>query len=114
MSAKAKGARRERQVRDFLRKLGYRVTRSGASLGEWDLIGFCDFDAAVLVQIKSNRPPRPAERKRMEEFPALLTRKLYVVILDRNRSWDWRLWDPVSKAWIVYHPKHLAERLSDG
>ena len=38
MSAKAKGSRRERQARDVLISLGHFVTKSGGSLGAFDLI----------------------------------------------------------------------------
>jgi Holliday junction resolvase-like predicted endonuclease len=51
MNRNAKGARSECEYRDILEKQGYQVTRSGGSLGEWDLIaiGSC----VILVQVKS-------------------------------------------------------------
>lgn len=68
MNPKAKGSRNERKSRDLLTALGYNVTKSGGSLGQWDLIGIGTTDA-VLVQVKSNRPPCPAEREALELFP---------------------------------------------
>jgi Holliday junction resolvase-like predicted endonuclease len=67
-NAKAKGRRREWRSRDLLEAAGYRVTRAGASLGEWDLIGISKTDI-VLVQVKSNAYPGTLERLAMIEFP---------------------------------------------
>ena len=77
MSAKAKGSRREREVRDLLREQGYEVTRAGGSLGMFDLVATpvsedCLKDACGnylvrYIQVKSNRWPPVAERRRMEE-----------------------------------------------
>jgi hypothetical protein len=51
MNANGKGARAEREYKAILEKQGFQVTRSGGSLGEWDLIavGSC----VLLVQVKS-------------------------------------------------------------
>lgn len=68
MNAKAKGNRREAQSRRLLEADGYRVTRAAGSLGAWDLIGIGPADVQ-LVQVKSNRPPRPAERAELATFP---------------------------------------------
>jgi hypothetical protein len=67
-NAKAKGARSERKSREHLEAEGYRVTRSGGSLGAWDLIAISP-SAVLLVQCKSNRPPGRAERLRLAAFP---------------------------------------------
>jgi len=77
MSNKAKGSRREREVRDLLREQGYEVTRAGGSLGMFDLVATpvsedCLKDACGnylvrYIQVKSNRWPPAAERRRMEE-----------------------------------------------
>jgi hypothetical protein len=45
------------------------VTRAAGSLGEWDLIGM-DTSGMLLVQVKTDRLPSPAERRGMEDFPA--------------------------------------------
>ena len=46
---------------------GYSVTKSGASLGLWDLVAVSPTDF-ILVQVKSNRPPAPAEREQLKGF----------------------------------------------
>lgn len=86
MSAKAKGSRRERQSRDLLEAKGYAVTKAGGSLGVFDLIGINSLDC-VLVQVKANRAPGPAERQRMRDFKApSFCRKLIHVWIDHKRG----------------------------
>jgi hypothetical protein len=68
-NAKAKGRRREWRSRDLLQAAGYRVTRAGGSLGEWDLIGI-GAAGVVLVQVKSRDWPGTLERRALAEFPA--------------------------------------------
>ncbi len=77
MNAKRKGWRREDQARKQLEKEGYYVTRSGASLGAWDLIAVIRKDAVLLkglrplvrmVQVKSNRAPSRKELERLRTF----------------------------------------------
>ena len=80
MNAKRKGWRREDQARKQLEKEGYYVTRSGGSLGAWDLVAIRrDWEplpeGAVmplvrLVQVKSNRPP---PRKEMQVLRSFIT-----------------------------------------
>lgn len=53
-NAKGKGSKNERRSLAFLEKAGYAVTKSGGSLGAWDLIGIGPNDV-VLVQCKTNR-----------------------------------------------------------
>lgn len=77
MSNKAKGARRERQARDFYVNLfdgACRVVKAGASLGEADL---CVFPLQpehklILSQIKSNAWPSPRERRVLEQLAEAL------------------------------------------
>jgi len=69
MNAKAKGTRNEHKSMALLEREGYRCTRSGASLGAWDIIGVSKV-GFVLVQVKSNRAPGSVEMKRMQEFEA--------------------------------------------
>jgi len=57
----------ENKARKELEKLGYYVTRSGASKGVWDLIAINNWQIR-LIQIKKNQLPRPSERKQMEDF----------------------------------------------
>lgn len=51
----------------LLEALGYQVTRSAASLGEWDLVGVGATDF-VLVQVRSNQWPSMIERLALTEF----------------------------------------------
>ena len=67
MNAKAKGSKRELKSQRLLEAAGYSVTKSGASLGLWDLVAISATDF-VLVQVKSNRQPPPAEREQLQEF----------------------------------------------
>lgn len=69
VSAKAKGTRNEHRSRRLLEAHGYRVTRAAGSMGEWDLIGM-SATGVVLVQVKTDRLPSPAERQVMQDFPA--------------------------------------------
>ena len=74
MNAKRKGWRREDQARKKLESLGYYVTRSGGSLGLWDLIAIRrdpfpqGMPLVRLVQVKSNRPPPRKEMERLRGF----------------------------------------------
>lgn len=76
MNAKRKGWRREDQARKQLEKEGYYVTRSGGSLGLWDLIairaswgtGEIVMPLVRLVQVKSNRPPSRKEMACLRSF----------------------------------------------
>jgi hypothetical protein len=47
---------------------GYRVTRAAGSLGVWDLVAIGAADV-ILVQVKSNRGPRPEELGLLMAFP---------------------------------------------
>ena len=67
MNTKAKGSKRELKSMRLLEAAGYSVTKSGASLGLWDLVAVSATDF-ILVQVKSNRQPPPAEREQLEEF----------------------------------------------
>jgi hypothetical protein len=65
----AKGARVERKAAARLRSQGWRVTRSAASLGAFDLVAFRR-DAILLVQVRANAWPGRALVRRMRRFPA--------------------------------------------
>lgn len=67
MNAKAKGNRKERQSRDLLEALGYRVTRAAASPGAFDLVGISSTDV-VLMQVKSRDWPGQAEMEALRDF----------------------------------------------
>lgn len=67
-SAKRKGTKNEHKSVALLEAAGYRVTRAGGSLGVFDLIGI-GAHAVVLVQVKTNRWPNPAEMEGIKDFP---------------------------------------------
>ena len=67
MNTKSKGNRQEYRSMRLLEASGYAVTRSAASLGAWDIIGVSSADV-VLLQVKSNRWPCPAEMETLREF----------------------------------------------
>lgn len=69
LNAKRKGRRNEWRSRDRLIAAGFRVTRAGGSLGEWDLIGI-NAAGGVLVQVKTRDWPGTLERLALVEFPA--------------------------------------------
>lgn len=69
MNCKAKGSRNERRSMALLEAAGYRCTKSGASLGDWDIVGIGSSDI-VLLQVKSNAWPRSDEMETMREFLA--------------------------------------------
>jgi Holliday junction resolvase len=69
MDCKAKGARNERRSIALLESAGYRCTRSGASLGAWDVIGIGPTDV-ILCQVKTGQWPGPGELETLRDFPA--------------------------------------------
>ena len=86
MNTKAKGSKRELKSMRLLEAAGYSVTKSGASLGLWDLVAVSATDF-ILVQVKSNRQPSPAEREQLEEFRCPLNcRKMIHVWRDYARQ----------------------------
>lgn len=69
MNKKAKGSRRERQTIELLQAQGYACTKSGGSLGVFDVIAIGARDM-LLVQCKSNRWPSSVEMASIEDFKA--------------------------------------------
>lgn len=69
MNAKAKGSRNERKTIEFLAALGYSCTKSGGSLGVFDVIAVGAEDI-LLVQCKSNRNPGADELQAIRRFKA--------------------------------------------
>jgi len=89
MNAKRKGWRREDQARKQLEKEGYYVTRSGGSLGAWDLVAILrnwppkhlpPYPTVRLVQVKSNRPPSRKEMTVLRSFNTfgLISREVWI------------------------------------
>lgn len=68
MNTKAKGAKNERRSMALLEASGFRCTKSGASLGCFDVVGI-SLSGVVLVQCKSNRWPDHVELEAIREFP---------------------------------------------
>ena len=64
---KQKGSRNERRSVKLLETAGYTCFKSGGSLGIFDIVGISATDI-VLVQVKSNHDPSPAEIEAMELF----------------------------------------------
>ena len=52
MKTKRKGTRNEHRSRALLEASGYRVFRSGGSLGEWDLVALHPSGDVLLLQVK--------------------------------------------------------------
>jgi Holliday junction resolvase len=69
MNRKAKGSRNERKSKALLEDWGYKVCKSGGSLGEFDLIGIKK-SGIMLVQCKTNRRPDNDELQRILDFEA--------------------------------------------
>lgn len=69
MNCKAKGSRNERRSIQLLEAAGYRCTKSGASLGAWDIIGIGSTDI-VLCQVKTRDWPGAAEMETLRAFAA--------------------------------------------
>lgn len=85
---KRRGGHNERRARDYLYQIGAtRVVKSGASLGEFDLVAFFPGEV-VLVQVKSNTWPGPQERANMR---AVLN---YTYVKKIMLRWDDRAREP--------------------
>jgi Holliday junction resolvase len=93
MNSKAKGARSELKVRDQLLEDGWYVTKAGGSLGLWDLIAIHPGGTTRLIQVKTNRRPRPAERVKLLDFSSRFIKVECFVALVRDRAQT--LWERV-------------------
>jgi len=71
INAKQKGIRRERQCRELLEEDGFLVTKSGGSLGIFDVIAIDPIEIKC-IQIKSNRRPPKKEMQVLEHCAELL------------------------------------------
>jgi Holliday junction resolvase len=91
LNAKRKGSRTERRARDLLYRWGaLRVVKSGASLGEFDLLALFPGEL-ICIQVKTNRWPSPVEMARIKDFPRLTyLKKLVFRYRDRVREPDVR------------------------
>lgn len=89
MNCKAKGSRTERKAKAILEKRGYGlVTKSGASLGLFDLIAIgIDYDHCLLVQVKTNRKPDKTEMDKLTSFlvPSYCRKEVWI-FRDRKRE----------------------------
>ena len=79
INAKAKGSRSEKKSIQMMEALGYRCTKSSASLGLWDFVGYSRHHW-VCVQVKSNRNPGKMEMDilKEEEVPPNTSKFLHV------------------------------------
>jgi Holliday junction resolvase len=68
---KAKGGRNERKAKKILERAGYACTKSGGSLGAFDIIAENPLGIRH-VQVKSNRISDPVEREDMAAMKAQL------------------------------------------
>ena len=90
MNAKAKGTRNEHRSMRLLEAAGYHCTRSGASLGVFDIIGIGSTNV-VLVQVKTRDWPGTVEMEAIKLFPVPQNaRKLVHRWRDRQRTPDVR------------------------
>jgi hypothetical protein len=64
---KRKGTRNEHKAIRILENAGYSCTRAAGSLGMFDIVAISR-QGIRLVQVKTNRPPGPAEREAIAEF----------------------------------------------
>lgn len=86
MNPKRTGTRNEHRCRRLLETAGYAVTRAAGSLGAWDLVGIGPADV-VVVQVKSNRPPAPAERETPAGFSCPSNCKRLVHVRHDRQRW---------------------------
>jgi len=85
VNAKAKGTRNEHRSMRLLESAGYACCRSAASLGAWDIVAIGSQDV-ILLQVKSNRWPCPAEMEVLKNFACPMNcRRLVHVWRDRAR-----------------------------
>jgi Holliday junction resolvase len=88
VNTKAKGNRQEHRSMAILEAAGYACTRSGASLGVFDIVGISATDV-VLVQCKTRDWPGAVEMEAIRNFPApALCKKLIHRYRDRQRLPD--------------------------
>jgi Holliday junction resolvase len=107
MNAKRKGTRNEHRTIKFLEEWGFRCTRSGGSLGVWDIIAVGQV-GVYLVQVKTNRKPTPKELAAMQAFkcPGEVA-KVLVIWRDRQREPEcWRVPD-VGEPKPTYRWSHI-------
>jgi len=67
MKAKRKGTRNEHRTMELLKAAGYSCTRSGGSLGAFDVVGIGSTDV-VLVQVKTRDWPGSVEMEQLRLF----------------------------------------------
>jgi hypothetical protein len=70
MNAKRKGTRNEHKAIKILEAAGYHCTRAAGSLGIFDIVAVSR-QGVRLIQVKTNRPPCPAERETIELFSGI-------------------------------------------
>ena len=78
IKTKAKGSRRERQVKKMLEAQGYLCSKSGSSLGLFDIIAINENEVR-LIQVKSSWIS-PAEKKRIKllKVPPEVVKEIWI------------------------------------
>lgn len=107
---KSKGSRNERRAVKYYEALGYRCTKSGGSLGTFDIIALGTHDT-YLIQVKSNKRPGKKEMKAMEDFTCPpFTHKVLVIWKDYVKE---PIIEPIARSRpekevvdIISHPVH--------
>lgn len=67
MNSKAKGSRNERRSIEIFEAAGYQCTKSGGSLGAWDVIAISPTDF-IVCQVKTSSWPGSVEMETLLEF----------------------------------------------
>lgn len=110
MNAKAKGARCERKVKKLMEDAGWSVTKSGGSLGLWDLIGVKPHGDILVVQVKSNRRPGKKEMRLLQmfanNFPGV---ECAVAVVKDRKKVEWEVLEPDPP--LLYRSGHAPEKL---
>ena len=83
---KRKGTRREHASIKWLEAQGYQCTRSGGSLGMWDIVAAHPDLPTLWVQVKSNRMPGAAEMNKLRMFHSYGDEKAVHVWRDRVKE----------------------------
>lgn len=92
-NAKAKGSRREREVRDIFISKGYHVVKAGGSLGAFDLVAVAKTNLNpmfALIQVKSNYIS-PQEVQEIADAPVNFMAEKQVWVKKDRKPWKMAL-----------------------
>ena len=108
-NTKAKGSRTELELMHALEKAFFSVTKSGASLGLFDLIAF-NHRYGYLIQVKSNRKPDKEEMKRLfyfNNYPSNFQKLIAI----KHDYYGWKIYEIESGKKIEYLENKLKDLL---